>query len=150
MLLRILAGVIGAMLLAAPMVALADGSSGDKTADEIIAAAKKAGENAVKLAELIKAADQSAAEKMVGQDINIGGIPTTRSKESWTMRSPQGITVVATKLQGENNPDVKLEENSVCMWGKLKSVDVRNKSITLENVELIYVEWMPELHKDDK
>ena len=45
-------------------------------ADRIVAAAKRAGENAVKLAAHVKAGDAAAANKMIGQEINIGGKQT--------------------------------------------------------------------------
>jgi hypothetical protein len=121
-----------------------------REAAEILAAAKRAGQNCIQLADAVKAGDQSAANKLIGQEINIGGYPTKRTAESWTMDSRWGITVTAIKLQGEHNETVRLEDNLCTMWGKLKSVDVKAKTATLEDVELIYVEWIPALHPGEK
>jgi hypothetical protein len=113
-----------------------------RTADEIVAAAKKAGEAGEKVAKAVRAGDEATAKSMIGADINVGGEPMQRSKEQWTIKCVWGITVVATKINAEADPKVELEGNTCCAWGRLKSVDMATKTITLENVELIYVEKM--------
>ena len=124
------------------LIAIARGGPPEdkRTADEIEAAAKQAGENGVEFAKAVRAGDEAAARSMIGADINIGGERTQRSKEQWTIKSPWGITIVATKINGEADPNVELENNICSAWGKLKRIDMKTKTITLENTELIYVE----------
>ena len=121
-----------------------------RKADETIAAARKAGENGEKLAKAIKDGDASTANTYVGQEINVGGKPTKRTKESWTIDCRVGITVVATKLTEEHNPEIRLEGDVASAWGKVKSIDMKSKTVTLEDTELIYVEYMPALHQGEK
>jgi len=105
----------------------------------VTAAAERAGKNAEQLVAAIRASDAGAAARWVGADVIFTGNPTTRSADTWTINASP-VTVVATKLKGTHNPTAKLSRNSCVAWGKVKSIDVQKKTVTLEDVELLYME----------
>jgi hypothetical protein len=131
---------LGMLLLTSPVCSAPPDDK--RTADEIEAAAKKAGENGEKLAKAVRDGNENVAKSMIGAEVNVGGRPVQRTKDQWTLKCPWGITVIATKITNNADPNVEIEENSCCAWGTLKSIDLVNKTITLENVELIYLEKM--------
>ena len=129
-----------ALIVAWPSPARSGPEEDRRTADEIVADSKKAGERGEKLAKAVREGDEAVARSMVGVEVIVGGKPVQRSKEQWTLKSPWGATIVATKINGEADPNVEIEESSCCAWGKVKSVDMKTKTITLEDTEMVYVE----------
>ncbi len=95
----------------------------------------------------IAGGDQAAAEQLVGKLVNMGGKLVEQQKASWKLsNASNGITVIAYLHEpGLSERYPPSESLGAMAMGLLKSVDVADKSVVIEDADMAVMSVSPEV-----
>ena len=106
---------------------------------------EEAKRNTEALERAVAGGEQAAAEQLVGKLVNIGGKLVEQQKASWKLNNASsGITVIAYLHDpGLNEQYQPSEVLGAVAMGLLKSVDVAEKSVVVEDADMAVMSGSP-------